>query len=97
MTLDDLQHAALCRLIEKHEMNIIERIDGKRSYSSLEDDDGVLEEDEARDVRDEAGFHALTGQCRMTERPQSSKVTKRDVSCWAIARQCVLSMHNRQI
>ena len=87
MTLDDQQHTTLCRFIEKHEMKVIERIEGKRSSPSLGDDDGVLEEDETRDVRVEAGLHALTAQCRITERPQSPTVTKRDVSCWTIPRQ----------
>ena len=97
MTLDDQQYTTLYRFIEKHEMKVIERIEGKRSSPSLGDDDGVLEEDETRDVRVEAGLHALTAQCRITERPQSSTVTKWDVSYRTIARQWVLSsMHNRQ-
>ena len=91
------ENTQLCMTLDDQLMKIIEHIEGKRSSPSLEDEDGVLEEDETRDVRDEAGFHVLTAQCRITERPQSSKVTKRDVSCWVIARQCVLSsMHNRQ-
>ena len=87
MTLDDQQQAALYLIIEKYEMKIIERLEGKGSSASLDDNDGVLEENETRDVRAEAGFHALTAQCRITERPQLSTVTKRDVSCRTIARQ----------